>query len=69
MAWEKAYEELEARRAAARDMGGTQRVARQHELNKLTVRERIDRLADAGTLREFGQLTGKGKYDEHGNLL
>jgi len=69
MAWEKAYEELEARRAAAREMGGTQRVARQHELNKLTVRERIDRLADAGTLREFGQLTGKGKYDEHGNLL
>ncbi len=37
-------------------MGGPQRVAKQHERGKLTARERIDILFDAGTFIEFGLL-------------
>ena len=33
--------ELEQKRAAAREMGGTQRVARQHERGKLDARQRV----------------------------
>ena len=37
-------------------MGGAEKVARQHERGKLTVRERIDLLFDTGTFVEFGLL-------------
>ena len=37
-------------------MGGTERVARQHEQSKLTVRERLDLLFDPGTFVELGLL-------------
>jgi acetyl-CoA carboxylase carboxyltransferase component len=47
-------EELAARRARALEMGGGDAVARQHAAGKLTARERIDRLFDAGTFTEIG---------------
>ena len=47
-------DELEARRASAREMGGEQRVARQHQRGKLDARQRVDYLFDDGTFREFG---------------
>ena len=47
-------EELEARRAQARLGGGEERIARQHEQDKLTARERLDLLIDAGTWVELG---------------
>ena len=37
-------------------MGGVERVARQHERGKLTVRERLDLLYDRGSFVEFGLL-------------
>src|SRR5205814_962019 len=37
-------------------MGGEARIAKQHERGKLTVRERIDLLFDAGTFVELGLL-------------
>jgi acetyl-CoA carboxylase carboxyltransferase component len=37
-------------------MGGEEKIARQHEKGKLTARERIDLLFDAGTFVEFGLL-------------
>src|SRR6185295_2011372 len=49
-------------------MGGEERVARQHASGRLTVRERIERLFDAGTFHETGALAGRGGYDEHGEL-
>src|SRR4051794_34630785 len=49
-------------------MGGEERVARQHAAGRLTVRERIDRLLDAGTWRETGVLTGTATYDDDGNM-
>ena len=47
-------EELEARRAKARLGGGEDRIAHQHEQDKLTARERLDLLIDAGTWVELG---------------
>lgn len=49
-------EELEKRKAAARQMGGEERVARQHARGKLDVRQRIERLFDPGTFVELGAL-------------
>ena len=45
-------------------MGGEERVERQHASGRLTVRERIERLFDAGTFHETGALAGRGSYDE-----
>jgi acetyl-CoA carboxylase carboxyltransferase component len=47
---------LDARRKRALGMGGEERIARQHALGKLTVRERVDLLADTGSFQEYGQL-------------
>src|SRR5258706_5814568 len=48
--------DLHARRKKNLGMGGAQRIAKQHEKGKLTVRERIDLLFDKGTFIEFGML-------------
>ena len=69
MSWKAEIEELARRRELAAAMGGPEGVARQHERGKLTVRERIERLADAGTFREFGGLRGEGVYDRSGEQL
>jgi acetyl-CoA carboxylase carboxyltransferase component len=61
-------EEIRRRREAAQAMGGPQKVARQRASGRLTVRERIDRLADPGTFAEIGALTGFADYDEEGAL-
>jgi acetyl-CoA carboxylase carboxyltransferase component len=55
-------EELGFRREQALAMGGAEGVARQHSQGKLTARERVDGLVDAGSFREFGMLGGKGTY-------
>jgi acetyl-CoA carboxylase carboxyltransferase component len=47
-------EDLHERRAAARLGGGQERIDRQHAADKLTARERIDLLVDAGTFTELG---------------
>ena len=64
MSWETEIEEIGRRRELARQMGGPERVREQHELDRLTVRERIDLLTDEGSFRERGILAGAGFYDE-----
>lgn len=68
MSWDKEIEEMRAREALAFAMGGPEKVARQHEFNKLTVRERIDTISDADSFHEIGTLAGVGEYDEDGEL-
>ena len=68
MSWEPELEELRRREELARRMGGEERVARQHASGRLTVRERIKRLFDAGSFHETGALAGRGSYDERGEL-
>jgi acetyl-CoA carboxylase carboxyltransferase component len=66
--WLPEVEEIRQRREMARRMGGPERIARQHAQGKLTVRERIDRLADPDSFREFMGLMGEGVYED-GALL
>ncbi len=47
-------DELAAKRTRIRKMGGDEAVERQHAAGKLTVRERLDLLFDAGTFSEIG---------------
>jgi acetyl-CoA carboxylase carboxyltransferase component len=68
MNWEPELEELRRREELARRMGGPERVERQHASGRLTVRERIERLFDAGTFHETGAIAGKGTYGEDGEL-
>ena len=68
MTWEPELEELRRREALAREMGGEERVARQHAAGKLTVRERVDRLFDPGTFHETGALAGSATYAGDGEL-
>src|SRR5262249_25802614 len=46
--------ELEERRALIKQMGGEERVRKQHERGKLTARERMDRFFDDGKWFEVG---------------
>ena len=63
MSWEKEIEELRRREALAKSMGGPDKVKRQHDGGKLTVRERVDRLLDPGSFHEIGGLAGVAQYD------
>lgn len=45
---------LRKKREAAQQGGGANRLAKQHDQGKLTARERIDGLIDAGSFEEFG---------------
>ncbi len=56
--WEPLLEELRRRQEAARAMGGTERVDKQHAKGKLDARQRLDRLFDEGTFTELGALVG-----------
>ena len=68
LGWEAEIEELRRREALAAEMGGPDKVARQHEFGKLTIRERIAAVADAGSFHEIGGLAGAGTYDDEGEL-
>jgi acetyl-CoA carboxylase carboxyltransferase component len=66
--WQAELDELAERKRIARQMGGAERVARQHAGGRLTVRERIDQLLDRGSFREVGSIAGKATYDESGQM-
>jgi len=69
MTWDKEIEELGRRKSLAYEMGGKDKVARQHEFNKLSIRERVEAIVDEGSFHEIGTLAGKGRYDENGELV
>ena len=62
MSWEKDIEELRRREALAEAMGGDERVARQKASGKLTARERVAALLDAGSFHETGKIAGRATY-------
>ena len=68
MGWETELDELRRREALAHQMGGEERVARQHASGRLTVRERIEHLFDSGSWQETGALAGRGTYGDDGEL-
>ena len=56
MAFEALLEEHKEKQNKALRMGGPEKVKKQHEKGRLTARERIDRLLDAGSFMEMGLL-------------
>ena len=63
MVWRKEVDEIEQRRHLVEQGGIPYRIERQHERGKLTVRERIAALADPGSFKEIGGLSGSETYD------
>ncbi|HLK39901.1 MAG TPA: carboxyl transferase domain-containing protein [Polyangiaceae bacterium] len=68
MTWQREVDELRAREAMAREMGGPEKVARHTAAGKLTVRERIARLVDPGSFVEIGATSGFAEYAPDGSL-
>ncbi len=66
MTWKPELAELAKRTAMAHEMGGADKVKRQHDAGRLTVRQRIDGLLDSGSFHEVGALSGVGEYDDDG---
>ncbi len=63
MSWQAEVDELARRRELAKQMGGEERIARQHAEGRLTIRERIDSILDHGTFEELGSLAGRATYE------
>ncbi|HEX7775276.1 MAG TPA: carboxyl transferase domain-containing protein, partial [Parvibaculum sp.] len=68
MSWDKEADEIRRRRDLAKEQGGEEAIRRQHDKGRLTIRERIARLADKGSFREIGEGAGVPHFDEAGNL-
>lgn len=68
MSWAKELEELRHREALAEEMGGADKLARQHARGKMDARGRLAALVDPGSFREIGKIAGKASYDEDGAL-
>jgi len=68
MSWKSEVDGIEERRRRAAELGGAEAVAAQRERDRLTVRDRIDRLLDAGSFREQGPIAGHSETDENGAL-
>ena len=68
MNWKPELDDLARREAFAREMGGVDKVKRQHDQGRLTVRERIDKLIDQNSFHEIGAISGIAEYDENSEL-
>src|SRR2546423_3863523 len=68
MTWKPELDDLARREAFARQMGGADKVKRQRDQGRLTVRERIDALVDSRSFHEIGAISGTADYDERGEL-
>src|SRR4030088_1140837 len=68
MNWKPELDDLARREAFAREMGGVDKVKRQREQGRLTVRERLDRLVDQKSFHEIAAISGVAEYDESGEL-
>lgn len=66
--WQPEIDELKRREALAVRMGPEDKIARQRDAGRMTLRERLDALLDPGSFREVGALAGSAQYDENGRL-
>ena len=69
MSWKDEVDEIEARRRRARELGGSEAVARHRARGRRTVRERIAGLLDADSFREFGETAGHAEVDSQGRTV
>ncbi len=68
MAWDKELAEKAKREALAEQMGGADKLARQHGRGKMDARQRLSAMADKGSFREIGKLAGKASYGADGEI-
>jgi acetyl-CoA carboxylase carboxyltransferase component len=68
MGWERAVADIEYIRCLAQEMGGPERIERQHRGGRYTIRERLEKIVDPGSFIEAGPLVGAAEYDDDGNL-
>src|SRR5260221_1294851 len=69
MSWQPEIDDLRRREEMARRMGGPDKIKRQHDGGKFTVRQRIEGLLDPDSFHEIGAIAGKAQYDEAGKLV
>ena len=58
MPWDKALEDIKYVKELASEMGGSDRIERQHSGGRYTVRERIEKILDSGSFLEAGPMVG-----------
>ena len=69
MNWQEELDELRRREELASQLGGPERVKRQHDGGRLTILERVAKLADPGTFHEIGKIAGSARYDAKNDLV
>src|SRR3954452_24502059 len=68
MGWQPELDELRERERMARELGGADKIKRQHDAGKLTIRERIGGLVHQASFHEIGAIAGRAQYDAEGRL-
>lgn len=68
MSWQPELDELKTREEFAEQLGGEDRVKRQHDGGRYTIRERIGKLVDSDSFHEVGKIAGMASYDGQNNL-
>jgi acetyl-CoA carboxylase carboxyltransferase component len=68
MNWQSEMDELRRREAFAEELGGPERVKRQHDGGRYTIRERLTKLCDPGSFHEIGKIAGQAFYDAANDL-
>src|SRR5437588_10549470 len=68
MSWQPELDELRERERQASALGGADKIKRQHDAGKLTIRERIGGLVDEASFHEIGAIAGRAQYDAEGRL-
>ncbi len=68
MSWQAEVEELHRREQMGKQMGGPDSIAFHKGRGKLTVRERMDLLADPGSFQETGVMAGRPEWNANGEL-
>ena len=68
MTWQNELDELRKREAFAEELGGPERVKRQKDGGRYTIRERIALMADLNSFHETGKIGGLAEYDSDNNL-
>jgi acetyl-CoA carboxylase carboxyltransferase component len=69
MGWQPELDELRQRERMTRELGGADKIKRQHDAGKLTIRERIAGLVDRDSFHEIGAIAGRAQYDDEGRLV
>ena len=69
MNWKKELQEKLNREKLSEKLGVEDRIKRQHDSGRYTIRERIDILCDNSSFHEIGKIAGNAIYDKDNDLI